>query len=144
MTYLEWSSGRGKTFRLGSEVPSDMDGTIELEAPMPLRCPLPLSDGKEPVASLLDARQEQGFVGVQGRCVHVPDGPFDVRLPKRGLQSVICPIESWRGTSCSQRGHRTFRETHRTRGYRLLLHSMWPIPHQESVSRFCRPCRQES
>ena len=63
--------GQRRNFRLWTEMPRDLDGTIELEAPKPLQCPRSLSDGKIP-----DALQEQGFVEVRGRCVHVPDGLF--------------------------------------------------------------------
>ena len=61
-------------FGVELEVPSDLNGTIELEAVTLLHCPLLLSDVKVPVACWQDPLWEHGFVEVRGRCVYVPDG----------------------------------------------------------------------
>ena len=70
--------GQRPNFRLWSEVPSDLNGTFELER----QC---LCNVHFPCLCLLDARQERGFVGVQGRGVHVPDRLLTFVSRKRDL-----------------------------------------------------------
>ena len=114
-------------YKVWKEVPSEVDGTLQLESPTVLSCSLSLSDPKIPVLCLLDVLSERDCLDLDKVQIHTKRSGlfFDRRNVSSKRFYLQCVLSS---ESIFAKGHSNFRSDQPQDYYKLLMRSSAKLP----------------